>query len=137
VGASPAEGETARLREALADLLIPPWPHAGPIAVVEPGPDGPDHWHVFDRWRHLGSATDAAGARAIAASAVAGPLEPEVYRLLRARIAAGAGAESAIIALEPSPDATSAASAPAPHPRSRPCPTSPPPASMAASPATA
>lgn len=137
VGATPAAREMALLGATLAPLRIPDWPSAGPIAIVEPDTEGGDHWHVFDRWRHLGSAADPAAARAIAARGHAGALEPDVYRLLRARIEAGGQAESAIIPLESSTDAVPDASATDPHARSRPCPHPSPPASMAASPATA
>ena len=96
-GALAARAHAEALRLALDAWRIPPWPFAGPIAIVEAAPEGGAHWHVFAHWRHLGTGPDEAAARSIAAALRPAPtLEPEVYRLLRARLAA----DSAIIPLD-------------------------------------
>ncbi len=60
------EEHDARLAGALAGVGIRPWPWAGPVVVEEVHAHGPRRLQVFDRWCHLGSAQDEAGALALA-----------------------------------------------------------------------
>ncbi|MFO1197720.1 MAG: exonuclease domain-containing protein [Burkholderiaceae bacterium] len=56
VGAEPRAALACRVLEALAPLRLPPWPRAGAIALVERDPARlREDWHVFDRWRWLGT----------------------------------------------------------------------------------
>lgn len=83
VGAEPLDAMLGRLADALADLCLPRWPAAGPIALIETA-TGRDlrHWHVFDHWCHLGTTNDCAGAQALAWEATR-RFDPDIYRLLR------------------------------------------------------
>ena len=96
------------LRAAMAAHRMPAWPGERPIALVESAPGAPPDWHVFWQWRHLGSAHDEAAARELAArhrppgtdQAVPAPaIEPEVYSLLRARLATGPSAPGRVVEL--------------------------------------
>jgi DNA polymerase-3 subunit epsilon len=71
---------------------MPAWPHAGAIALVERGDaDVPDAWHVFSRWRWLGSANGLAAARALAEGALP-VFDADEYRIIRdALVRAGDG----------------------------------------------
>ena len=100
--------EAQALRAAMAAHRMPAWPGERPIALVESAPGAPPDWHVFWQWRHLGTAHDEAAARELAArhrppgtvQAVPAPaIEPEVYRLLRARLAAGPSAPGRVAEL--------------------------------------
>jgi DNA polymerase-3 subunit epsilon len=51
----------ARLAAALLDHRAAPWPHRGPLGVVERDADGETtEMHVIDRWCYLGTATNDA-----------------------------------------------------------------------------
>jgi DNA polymerase-3 subunit epsilon len=62
------EEHDARLAGALAGVGVKPWPWAGPVMVEEAHAHGLRRLQVFDRWCHLGSAQDEAGAFALAAA---------------------------------------------------------------------
>jgi DNA polymerase-3 subunit epsilon len=69
VGAEPRDAHGARLREALAPWLMPAWPHAGALALVERNAERfREDWHVFDRWCWLGTVKTLDAARALALS---------------------------------------------------------------------
>ncbi|MBP8308939.1 MAG: GIY-YIG nuclease family protein [Burkholderiaceae bacterium] len=108
--------EAQALRAAMTAHQMPAWPGGQPIALIEPAPDGTADWHVFWHWRHLGSVHDETAARelaarhrprdAVAAAASGAPepapapaIEPDVYRLLRTRLAAPAPAQGQFVEL--------------------------------------
>ena len=71
------ETHHARLLEALLPLRFPEWPFAGPVALVERDADsGRIDRLAFDRWRALGPDGEE-------------PFDPDVFKLLRRRIARG------------------------------------------------
>jgi DNA polymerase-3 subunit epsilon len=53
VGAEPLELHAMRLKLALADRRLKPWPFGGPIGLREASVNGLEHVHVIDRWQHL------------------------------------------------------------------------------------
>lgn len=71
------ETHHARLLEALLPLRFPEWPFSGPVALVERDADsGRIDRLAFDRWRALGPDGEE-------------PFDPDVFKLLRRRIARG------------------------------------------------
>ena len=71
-----------RLRELLAPWLIPAWPHAGAVALVERANDRlREDIHVFDRWCWLGTVRTLDAAEALARTA------PRVFEADAARLA--------------------------------------------------
>ena len=83
VGREPLALHDARVRLALAPLRLRPWPFPGPIGLREPGPAGAPVMHVVDRWRHLGTATDADGIAALLrATDVPAGFDPDGYRIV-------------------------------------------------------
>ncbi|MDR1709584.1 MAG: ethanolamine utilization protein [Candidatus Accumulibacter sp.] len=102
VGKESPSMHAARLMAALAKHRIRPWPHPGPIALVERDEFGMrEEAHVIDGWRYFGSAEDEAALHSLFAEAVARrssppPFDPEIYRIVakslreaRHRIVAG------------------------------------------------
>lgn len=80
VGKESATTHDARLLAALARLQLATWPHAGPAYIREG-----DDLHVFNQWRHLGTAHDAAELYALLDTAPRA-FDADVYRIaLRAR----------------------------------------------------
>ncbi|HQR22733.1 MAG TPA: exonuclease domain-containing protein [Burkholderiaceae bacterium] len=70
IGAEPRDEHAARLRELIASWRIPPWPHAGPIALIERNPARfREQIHVFDQWCWLGSVATLDAAEALARGA--------------------------------------------------------------------
>ena len=70
VGVEPHDEHTARLRELLSPSLLPAWPHAGAIALVERNSERfREDWHVFDRWCWLGTVRSLDAAVELTASA--------------------------------------------------------------------
>jgi len=56
VGVEKQEAHEQRLREALEAWRLPAWPGPGAVALRERGDaEVGDAWHVFDRWRWLGT----------------------------------------------------------------------------------
>ena len=79
IGAQSARTHNARLIAALAPHKIAAWPHPGPVGVRE----GPQ-LHVFERWRHLGTAQDEAELDELLISNQAGAgIDVDVYKILR------------------------------------------------------
>jgi DNA polymerase-3 subunit epsilon len=104
VGAETAAAHRARLAELLAAHWLPPWPHAGAVALVERNPDRfREDWHVFDRWCWLGTVGTEDAALSLAATA------PRVFEADAARIALAAFAGRYPAACVPLGDATLAA----------------------------
>lgn len=70
VGLESPQAHAARLRELLAPWLIPDWPYAGAIALVERNEARfREEIHVFDRWCWLGSVKTLDAAEALARTA--------------------------------------------------------------------
>ena len=86
-GGESAAQHLTRLRAALAAQRLQTWPWRGAIALRERG-EGGSELHVFDDWRHLGSARDEAGARALLAARRPLAFDLDTYRLLLARLRA-------------------------------------------------
>lgn len=56
VGAEARDEHIARLKELILPRLLPLWPHANAIALVERNVDRfQEDWHVFDQWCWLGT----------------------------------------------------------------------------------
>ncbi len=56
VGSEGRDEHSARLAELIAQWLLPPWPYAHAVALVEENADRfQQQWHVFDQWCWLGS----------------------------------------------------------------------------------
>jgi DNA polymerase-3 subunit epsilon len=56
VGAEARDEHIARLKELILPWLLPQWPHANAIALVERNPERfQEDWHVFDQWCWLGT----------------------------------------------------------------------------------
>lgn len=90
---------TERLRVAMAAWRLPPWPHAGAIALVER--DTRRHaedWHVFDAWCHLGTVKTLDAALELAAGAPR-EFESDACRILRAALAAPGSDARELVAL--------------------------------------
>jgi DNA polymerase-3 subunit epsilon len=82
VGAESPEQHAARLRELLSPWLIPPWPHAGPVALIERNAARlREDIHVFDHWCWLGSVSTLDAALALARTA------PRIFEADAARLA--------------------------------------------------
>ncbi len=92
IGAEALDAHAARLTELLAASRIPPWPHAGPIALVErraSDAGSREDWHVIDRWCWLDTVRSEDAALALARSDAPRRFEPDVFRVLRRALAAG------------------------------------------------
>jgi len=74
-----------RLATALAPWRVADWPWPGRILVTERHPDGRfEEAHVFDRWRHLGTARDEEALAALLEARAEIEFDPDIYRILRA-----------------------------------------------------
>ena len=83
VGAEGIAQHHERLKESLAPHRFQPWPYPGPIAICETHPD--NGWrcaHVFNRWRHLGTARSNDEVHDIAQLRTDGEFDPDAYRIL-------------------------------------------------------
>ena len=82
-GAEAPAVHAERLRAALSPWQLPPWPHAGPIALQEGS-----GWHVLHQWCYLGSvaAGDHDAAQALARAGAV--FDRDVYRILKTCLAA-------------------------------------------------
>ena len=70
VGQEPRDEHTARVKELLRRRLLPQWPHAGSIALVERNAERfQEQWHVFDQWCWLGTVKSLNAAFDLAQSA--------------------------------------------------------------------
>lgn len=73
----------ARLMAALAKARLKPWPHPGPVALVERDHFGMiEDFHVIDRWRYKGLARNDEVLAELAGSDIELPFDPDVYRVL-------------------------------------------------------
>ena len=83
VGKESFEQHNLRLAGALIGHRFLPWPYAGPVAICETHPT--DSWrcaHVFDRWRHLGTAKSDDEVHGIAQSRRDDEFDLDAYRIL-------------------------------------------------------
>jgi len=88
IGEETPEMHHLRLATALAPHRLADWPWPGRVVVRERHPDGRfEEAHVLDRWRHVGTARDAAGLEGLLEARVDTELDPDVYRIVRAFIA--------------------------------------------------
>ena len=70
VGAEARGEHTARLKELMQPWLLPEWPHANAIALVEHNAERfQEQWHVFDQWCWLGTVKSLSAALDLARSA--------------------------------------------------------------------
>jgi DNA polymerase-3 subunit epsilon len=83
VGRETRPRHDARLQLALASMRLKPWPFEGPIGIRERGLAGADDvLHVIDRWRHLGTVSDAPGVAELLARADDASFDADAYRIL-------------------------------------------------------
>ena len=80
----------ARVQAALAAERLRAWPYDGPIGLPEAAPDGlRSEVHVFDQWRHLGTARDEAELDELLLARQRGDafgFDLDTYRLLLAHL---------------------------------------------------
>jgi DNA polymerase III subunit epsilon len=70
VGAEARDEHIARLKELILPWLLPQWPHANAIALVERNAERfQEDWHVFDQWCWLGTVKSLNAAFDLARSA--------------------------------------------------------------------
>ncbi len=83
-GRESREAHDARLLDGAGLLQLAVWPWPGPVALIERDAEhGQVDWLVLDQWRWLGTATDAAEARALLQAAQGQPFSRDSYRILR------------------------------------------------------
>jgi DNA polymerase III subunit epsilon len=84
VGLESQQAHALRLWEVLQPWRVPVWPYEGAIALIEDGGLGAAcDWHVFDRWRWLGTARDRAQAREIASTAPLPAFDADQFRIVQ------------------------------------------------------
>ncbi len=82
VGAEPRAEHTARVKDLMQPWLLPEWPKASAIALVERNAERfQEQWHVFDQWCWLGTVRSLNAARDLAHSA------PRLFEADAARLA--------------------------------------------------
>jgi DNA polymerase-3 subunit epsilon len=87
IGEETPEMHHLRLATALLPWRVLDWPWSGRAIVRERHPDGRfEEAHVFDRWRHLGSARDERALADLLESRCPAEFDPDIYRILRAFI---------------------------------------------------
>jgi DNA polymerase III subunit epsilon len=87
IGLETQETHALRLRDALQRWRMPAWPYEGAIAVIEDGGIGAlCDWHVFDRWRWLGTTHDRTHARELAAAAPLPEFDADQFRIAQAAL---------------------------------------------------
>ncbi|MEP6607761.1 MAG: exonuclease domain-containing protein [Burkholderiaceae bacterium] len=70
VGSEREDEHAGRLAEVIRHWLLPVWPYAHPIALIEENVDRfQQQWHVFDQWCWLGSVKSFAAAAELAQQA--------------------------------------------------------------------
>ena len=85
IGEETPEMHHLRLATALLPWRVLDWPWSGRAIVRERHPDGRfEEAHVFDRWRHLGSARDGQALADLLEARCAAEFDPDIYRILRA-----------------------------------------------------
>ncbi len=90
VGKEPLNLHSARLMAALAKFRLAPWPYDGPVALIESDEFGMrKDFHVFDRWRYLGSAHNEASLHELLERRNDAGFNPDLYRLFNKFLRAG------------------------------------------------
>lgn len=85
VGDETHQEHSARIKELMQPWLLPSWPYAGGVALVEHNAERfREEWHVFDQWCWLGTVRSFNAARDLAQSA------PRVFEADAARLAVNA-----------------------------------------------
>jgi len=88
VGTEPRDEHGARLAELMLPWLLPAWPYAHAVALVEENADRfQQQWHVFDQWCWLGSVKSLDAAADLARRA------PRVFEADAARLSVQAMSE--------------------------------------------
>ena len=99
----PTYGSVAKPRVAVDARALFAWPWPGPVGLREHHADtGRTDIHLFQHWRHLATVRDEEALAAFAeqpASAVAKPLDMDVYRMLVKRFKGGASHPSQVVPL--------------------------------------
>ena len=89
-GEETPQRHAARVQAALAAERLRAWPYDGPIGLPEAAPDGlRSEVHVFDQWRHLGTARDEAELDELLLARQRGDafgFDLDTYRLLLAHL---------------------------------------------------
>jgi DNA polymerase-3 subunit epsilon len=102
-GLESAERHHARLLLALAAERLRAWPYAGPVGLREHSPEQDrTEVHVFDQWRHLGTArceTDVAELMESRHETKSGGFDLDIYRLLLSRLSGAKGPPPDLIRL--------------------------------------
>ncbi|HEY4040175.1 MAG TPA: exonuclease domain-containing protein [Burkholderiaceae bacterium] len=94
VGLEPLHSHSLRLYEALQPWRLPAWPYPGAIALIEDGGIGTAcDWHVFDRWRWLGTAHDLTQARGLAIPAPLPAFDADQFRIVQSALQRAARGE--------------------------------------------
>lgn len=83
VGREDPRAHDLRLVTVLAALRLSPWPWPGAVAIPEfHESSGRSEVHLFDRWCHLGSASDEAGLAPLRESAPQRCFDADIYRII-------------------------------------------------------
>jgi DNA polymerase-3 subunit epsilon len=83
VGEDPLLLHEARLTAALANLKLRSWPFEGPAGVKEVSPSGDrEEIHLFDQWRHLGTAANEDELLGLLAEQISLPFDLDGYKIL-------------------------------------------------------
>mgnify|MGYP001194196281 CR=1 FL=1 len=83
-GRESPEAHDDRLLGALKSISLKPWPWPGAVAFVEHSEHAQrSAWHVFDRWCHLGTASDASGFEALCANLPPRRFDLDRYRMMQ------------------------------------------------------
>jgi DNA polymerase-3 subunit epsilon len=78
---------SARLMAALARLRLAPWPHPGPIGLVERDAfQEVEEVHLVDGWRYLGTARGETQIHELLADAGRAAFDMDIYKLLKAHM---------------------------------------------------
>ncbi|MEI7428910.1 MAG: exonuclease domain-containing protein [Betaproteobacteria bacterium] len=81
---------SARLMAALAKLKLSPFPHPGPVALVERDEFGMrEDFHLLDHWRYLGTVQNEAGLHELLDTRKHADFDPEIYRIVTRFLKAG------------------------------------------------
>jgi DNA polymerase-3 subunit epsilon len=111
VGEETLAQHNERLIAALTPRAFPRWPYHGPIAIRETHPDhGWQRVHVFDRWRHLGTARSDNELFDLLEARCSAAFDADIFKLLAKRLAAEPDCAQA---LDPGPRVGQRGTAPA------------------------
>jgi DNA polymerase-3 subunit epsilon len=88
IGREPVALHAARVRMALIDRQLRPWPFTGRVALSE-NRRGKNEWHVFEEWRYFGSARDADELQELLNVRADVAFDFDIYRLLSAALRDG------------------------------------------------